>query len=334
MSDWILVIGFGSIGRRHFNNLRQLGCPDVRLLRTTSGRAGAFPNPPDAKVYSRMQDALADGPSVVVVANPTSMHVDAATQAMAAGAHLLLEKPVSADAESADRLLGDASSRAVVCSMAYCFRYHPLYSGLRDAVQAGRIGRPFHAHAHQASFLPRWHPWEDYRTGYAARADLGGGVVRTLDHDLDMLRWTLGRPTQVLASAASLSGIGVTVEDTADMIFRFPDRLQAHVHVCFGRQDYSRAFWVVGEQGTLKLDWSAGTLVFADGKEAQTLVQLPGDFDLNTIYLEMARDALAGMGEQPPRAAVPLADGVAAVRMALAALESSRRGTLVELESD
>jgi predicted dehydrogenase len=216
--------------------------------------------------------------------------------------------------------------------MAYCFRYHPLYQALRKAVHAGEIGRVFHAHTWQASYLPGWHPWEDYRTGYAARADLGGGVLRTLDHDLDLLRWVLGQPRAVLASAGTLSGIGVEVEDTADMIFRFSGPLQANSHVCFGRQDLCRGFWAIGEEGSATVDWGRGTLTINRGKDIARVVSLPPGYDLNQAYLEMLRDAVGGFAEDPPRAAVPLADGVAALEMALGALESSSSGRLIPLK--
>lgn len=95
--DWFLVVGYGSTGRRHFQNLLKLGFKDVRLLRSGTGRVGAFESPVDVKVYTELEDALMDRPSVVVVANPTSLHVPIAKAALESGACVFLEKPVSAD---------------------------------------------------------------------------------------------------------------------------------------------------------------------------------------------------------------------------------------------
>ena len=124
--------------------------------------------------------------------------------------------------------VGDGLSALHAAAASWRARFEPLTVGItgsvgktsmKEAVAEGRIGRPFHARTWQASYLPGWHPWEDYRTSYAAREDLGGGVVRTLDHDLDMVRWTMGQPIEVLASASS-AALGLSVEDTADMVFR------------------------------------------------------------------------------------------------------------------
>jgi len=329
--DWILVVGYGSIGRRHYRNLLSLGRSDVRLLRTHWDRPGAFADPDGVVVYREQSAALADKPGVVIVCNPTSLHAATARAALAGDASVLLEKPVSGDLDSGRQLLADADRLGGPVSMAYCFRYHPLYRALREALAAGRLGRVFHASTWQASFLPDWHPWEDYRTSYAARADLGGGVVRTLDHELDMVRWTLGQPEQVLASAGSFSGIGVEVEDTADMIFRLRGGAQAAVHVSFARRDPARGMCVVGEAGSASLDYAAGRLTIMKGKDRDEVVDLPADFELNSIYVDMLSDALTGFEADPPRAAVPLADGVAALEMAVAALQASDDGRAVQL---
>lgn len=331
-SHWILVVGYGSIGRRHFRNLQSLGHDDVRLLRTSGPRPGAFESPPGVKVYHSLADALADGPWLVVVANPTSLHADTAAAALKAGANVLVEKPVAGDMKSARKILAAQKDSPAMVSVAYCFRYHMLYRQLHDAVKGGRLGRVFHAHTWQASYLPSWHPWEDYHASYAARAELGGGVVRTLDHDLDMIRWIMGQPVEVLASAGAMSGIGLEVEDTADMIFRFAGGTQASAHVSFGRRDYCRGMWVVGEAGSANLDWNAGTLTITAGDEVAEKVSLPGDFELGTIYVDMLRDALAGFAASPASPAIPLADGMAALEMALGALASSENGKSVCLK--
>lgn len=331
MSDWILIAGYGSIGRRHFRNLKSMGYGDVRLVRSGRKPTEGFETPSDTFAYENLESALADGPRMVVVANPTSLHVDVARAAMLAGASVLLEKPVCTSVDEARELEAEVFAANGICSMAYCFRYHPLYAALADLVHAGRLGRVFHLHTWQASFLPDWHPWENYLEGYAARSDLGGGVVRTLDHDLDLIRWIAGQPTEVIAAAGSLSGIGVEVEDTADMIFRFPERKQAHVHVSFGRRDYTRGMWVVGEDASASLDWTRGTVVLRDGKQVIDEIFLPNDYDLNNMYLEMAKDALDNFALDPPRAPVPLANGVAALEMATAALESSRTSKAVSI---
>lgn len=318
---WVLVVGYGSIGRRHWQNAMSLGCLDVRVARCGPTRTGAFPDPPGAPVYTDLHAALEERPAIVIVANPTSLHASTAIAAMEAGAHVLMEKPL-ADGREAARTICDAQVRTGrVVSMAYVFRYHPLYRAMKEIVESGKLGRVFHVRSWQASYLPDWHPWEDYRISYAARAELGGGVIRTLDHELDMVHWLCGRPNEVLASVGTLSDLPLNVEDTADMIFSFAGRRQATVHVSFARHAPSRGLSIVGERGTADLDWQNGIVTVARGNELTTEASLDKGFDLNTVYRAMLKEALVAFERDD--AAVPLQHGIAALEMAEAALQSS-----------
>ncbi len=213
-SHWILVVGYGSIGRRHFRSLQSLGHDDVRLLRTSEPRPGAFESPPGVKVYHCLADALADGPSLVVVANPTSLHADAAAAALKAGANVLLEKPVAGDMKAAQKIVAAQKDSPATVSMAYCFRYHMLYRQLYDAVKGGRLGRVFHAHTWQAGDLPSWHPWEDYHASYAARAELGAFDKFTIDSSRVIAQ---SAETNLTASISQIFDADIAVE-TANFI--------------------------------------------------------------------------------------------------------------------
>ncbi len=182
-----LIAGLGSIGRRHFRNLRALGENDLVLYRTNRA---TLPNDELAgsPVETDLAQALAGKPDVVIVSNPTSLHLDTAIPAARAGCHLFLEKPISHSLERVDELAAAVRQSGSRVLVGFQFRFHP---GLRKAaalLAEGAIGKPLAFHVHWGEYLPGWHPWEDYRQGYAARSDLGGGVVLTLSHPLDYLR--------------------------------------------------------------------------------------------------------------------------------------------------
>lgn len=330
-----LIVGFGSIGRRHYCNLRSLGIKDIHILR--SGRSGRqrLPSPADATIHFDLESALNCSPDFAVVANPTSLHAGAAESLLAASVPVLLEKPVDSCLKRAGRIQAACRHHGVPVSMGYVFRYHPLYQRVQREVSSGRLGRIFHVRLWQASYLPQWHPWEDYRVSYAARRDLGGGVVKTLDHELDMLQWLLGQPQTALCCAGRLSALETDVEDVADMIFRYSNGAQANVHVSFARRDYSRGLSVVGEEGSCDLDWRDGSVSIHRTSEVERM-GLPADFDLNSAYVELLSDAIAGFAARPPRASIPLSEGIAALQMAAAALRSSqlhREVSLAELNT-
>ena len=172
-----LIAGLGSIGRRHFRNLIALGETEIILLRS---RRSTLPDDELAgyPVETDLDEALRKHkPDAVVVANPTALHLDAAIPAAQAGCAILLEKPVSNSLERLDVLEQAAQKSGSGILVGFQFRYHPTLNKARELIRAGALGKVLTAHAHWGEYLPNWHPWEDYRQGYAARAELGGGKL-------------------------------------------------------------------------------------------------------------------------------------------------------------
>ena len=165
---------------------------DIVLLRT---RKATLPDdeladfPLETDIHEALQKHK---PDAVIVANPTALHLDVAVPAAAAGHHMLLEKPVSDSLDRLDVLQGAAQKSGSRILVGFQFRYHPTLNQARELIQLGALGKILTVHAHWGEYLPQWHPWEDYRQSYAARADLGGGVIVTFTHPLDFLRSLVG----------------------------------------------------------------------------------------------------------------------------------------------
>ncbi|MBU2609594.1 MAG: Gfo/Idh/MocA family oxidoreductase [Chloroflexi bacterium] len=214
-----LIAGLGSVGRRHLRNLKALGETDILFYRThratlSDDELAGLP------VETDLRRALAQKPDAVIVANPTSMHLDVAIPAAEAGCAILLEKPVSGFLDGLDELAAAAQKSGSRILVGFQFRFHPSLQKAADLLRAGAIGRILLVRAHWGEYLPDWHPWEDYKQGYAARADLGGGAARSLTHPLDYLRWLCGDVQSLWAFTGAL-GLGLSVEDTADIGLRF-----------------------------------------------------------------------------------------------------------------
>jgi predicted dehydrogenase len=125
-------------------------------------------------------------------------------------------------------------------------------------ISDGEIGRVISAHVHFGEYLPAWHPWEDYRKGYAARADMGGGVVLTQCHSLDYLPWLVGDVDQVWGFTAKLSDLEVDVEDTAKIGLRFANGALGSIHLDYNEQPPAHYFEVVGTMGSLQWNLADG----------------------------------------------------------------------------
>lgn len=325
-----LIAGYGSIGRRHLNNLKALGETDLMLYRT---HHSTLPEEETRgiPVETDLHAALAHRPDAVVVANPSSLHLDVAIPAAAAGCSILMEKPISHSEERIDDLRQALQNGGGQFLTGFQFRFHPGLRKVAEWLSAGEIGTPVSARAHWGEYLPGWHPWEDFRKSYAARPELGGGVVNTLCHPLDYLRWLLGEIDSLWAFTSDNSELHLEVEDTADIGLRFTDGTQATVHLDYlmrpGRHDLE----IIGDRGTIQWDNATATARLYRASDQQWIEAAPpAGFERNQLFLaEMAHFIRVVKNEEPPLCT--LEDGIAALKTVAAIHRSAREGCLVKL---
>jgi len=317
-----LIAGLGSIGRRHLRNLLALGQRDIVFYRT---HRSTLPDDELAEfpVETDLQRALTRyRPDAVIVANPTALHLAVAVPAAQAGCHLLLEKPIAHDLRGVDALQQAVEENRVQVLVGFQFRFHPTLNTVRQWLSEGRIGKPLFARAHWGEYLPAWHPWEDYRQSYAARADLGGGVVRTLSHPLDYLRYLLGEADVAWAHTAHISPLELQgVEDFAEIGLRFRQGALGSVHLDYFQRPPAHWLEISGAEGTLRWDYASGEAVAynAAGEKTATAA-LPPQWERNAMFLdEMAHFVDVAQGKTAPRCT--LEDGVRALALSLDALK-------------
>lgn len=337
-----LIAGLGSIGRRHFRNLIALGEKDIVLLRT---RKATLPEDELAgyPVETDLQEALnKHKPDAIIVANPTSLHLDVAVPAAEAGCDILLEKPVSHSLERLDEFQNVAQKSGSKILVGFQFRYHPTLNQVRELIRSNTLGRILTVHAHWGEYLPQWHPWENYRQSYAARADLGGGVIVTLTHPLDYLRYLLGEVDSLWSFNGHISPLELDVEDIAEMGLKFVNGAVGGVHVNYFQRPPVHRLEIVGTSGTLRWDNADGILhfyqmpasfgSFSDNPPAAVVETFspPEGFERNQLFVAQTRhflDVVRGEAEPVCR----LEDGVMALRLALAAYESQRTERIVKV---
>jgi predicted dehydrogenase len=326
-----LIAGLGSIGRRHLRNLRALEQEDIILYRTHQATL------PDAELgdlptFTELSLALAENPDGVIVANPTALHLEVAIAAAKAGAALLIEKPVSDSLAGLGELQSARKLSGKPAMVGFHFRFHPVLNQVKTLLESGQLGKSLSARAHWGEYLPGWHPWEDYRRSYAARAELGGGVVNTLSHPLDYLRWLLGEVESVSAWIGKISDLELNVEDHADILLRFTGGEVASVHLDYYQRPPSHTLEITCEDGRILWDNATGEAqIFHAQSDTANLLVPPEGFERNQMFLdEMATFVRLCQGETLPHCT--LADGIRAQELVLAIKQSAAQdGCMVRL---
>lgn len=284
-----LIAGLGSIGRRHLRNLLALGMKDIVLYRTHLGTIdddefNQF------TVETDLQAALAHKPDGVIISNPTALHLEVAIPAAEMGCSLLIEKPISHNLENIPKLEKALSKHGGQALVGFQFRFHPTLQRVAGWLQQGEIGHPLAFHAQWGEYLPDWHPWEDYRKGYAARADLGGGVVRTLCHPLDYLRWFFGDPCALWAFTGKVSKLELQVEDTAEIGIRFDKGAVGTLHLDYYRRPPLHRLDITGSKGAIEwVNHTGVARIYRVETDAWESCLPPEGFERNDLFLAELR---------------------------------------------
>ena len=239
MTAGALVIGHGSIGARHARLLRELGCRTAVVSRR---EVEEHPR------YGSLEEALrAETPDYVVVANETAHHVSTLEALARAGfeGRVLVEKPLASGGFALP------SHRFAAAFVGYQLRFHPVLRALRSRLAGQKI---LSAQAYVGQYLPDWRPGTDYRTSYSARADLGGGVLRDLSHELDYLAWIFGPWRRLAALGGRLSRLEIDSDDCWGVILAFADCPVATLQLNYLDRPGRRELVVVTDDHTYRAD--------------------------------------------------------------------------------
>lgn len=353
----LLVVGCGSIGRRHLGNLKTLGASRLLAFDPSSERRAAAQADFGAHAVATLEEGMealrtpggsstaqvvatvgADGAShgphgAVLLCSPTALHLEQAHQAVQARAHLFIEKPINHVREGVPELLREADARGVRILVGCNFRFDRGLRRMKEALTAGAVGRPLMASATFGQYLPDWHPWEDYRKGYSARKELGGGILLDAVHEMDAVRWLLGEVEAVSCFAGRVGDLEVDVEDHADLLLRFTSGITGQVHVDYLRRSYHRGVEVHGTEGSLIWNFQERELRRYDAESKEWSVEewkADPDYSVNAMYLDEMRHFLQVVQGGEPS----IQDGWEGLRVldiALAARRSSRSGKVEPL---
>ena len=329
MADWAkyraLVVGCGSIGRRHAKNLKSLGLRGLAFCDTNVEALQQCRKDVEGELFSNYGEALGSfKPDLVLVCTPPVYHVEEALLALRARAHVFIEKPLSHESSGVEILIAEARRHDRSVQIGYNLRFHPGLQILKELIDSGKIGRVLWLNVEAGQYLPDWRPWQNYRESYSARKELGGGIILDGSHELDYICWLLGRPTEVSCRAEHLSGLEVNVEDSAWIYLTFPERRRAELHLDFVQRTYTRTCKVVAETGTALWDFTSQEVRWFSADEPGWH-SIPYVFEANDMYVAEMRHFLESLG----RGTGPLIDleqGRDLIRVVEAAKKSSSEG--------
>ena len=328
MINNIGIIGLGSIGQRHLRLAKELRPKlNISAVRSGMGKKVEEEKLLNAVVHS-LEEAIDSGIEAAIIATPSVYHIQQAIELMERGIHVLIEKPLSHSLNNINELLKVRKKSKVVGLVGYCLRYNLGALKFNELLNNNKIGQILHVQVDCGSYLPDWRKRQDYRESVSAKAELGGGVLLELSHELHYIRWFFGNMKSVFANIQNSGTLDIDVEDSADIIFEAEQGYSVSAHLDFNSGSIRRKCIARCSNGDLIWDIVANKVIWQPGDGLEEITTYQNDYDY--IYKEQLIHFFNCIeGEEQPL--VSIHDGAIILNMIESAKKSHKIGKKVAI---
>ena len=325
----VVVIGYGSIGKRHVKNL--LANSNYDIIICTKQKNPKLFDKKRCFVVRTFQECLLHKPVIGFVTNVSSEHIKTSLLLAKAGCDMFIEKPLSNSLENSEKLLNVVKREKLVTLMGCNLRFHKCINKIKDLLVEKKIGRVISAKIECGTYLPDWHPYEDYRKSYASRNDLGGGVVLTCIHELDYLYWFFGEIKEVFSMTGKFSDLKIKADDLSAMILKFKNNVIAEVHLDYFQRPDIRSCKVIGTKGTIYWDSITNQVKLYDfnTKKWKTEVKI-NNYNKNDMYVKEIKHFIQCINHKE-KSINDISQGIYVTKIALAVIKSAKLKKIMTL---
>ena len=318
----ILIVGLGSIGKRHLTN----------ILSTTNAEIIVYTKRPDlhssikknVKIFNNLESCISENPEVAFITNETAYHIPIAKKLAKLGLDLFIEKPLSNTMKDVKELLQITKRKKLVTLMGCNLRFNRSIEKIKSLIEDRKIGKILSVKAECGTYLPDWHPNENYTKGYAARDDLGGGVVLTCMHELDYLYWFFGEIKEVFSLTGKFSNLKISTSDLSAIIMKFKNNIIAEVHLDYFQKPEVRSCKIIGTKGTIYWDSIDNEVKIYDFKKSKWVSELKiKKYNKNETYVKELKHFIQCINKNE-KSINDVSQGEYVLRLALGITKSSK----------
>ena len=248
----VLVVGTGSIARRHIKNLEELD--EITQIQVYSSRGSSLKDIPGNKTSEQKSLVNLEDVDFAIIANETHKHVPTALKLAKQGIHLFLEKPVSHKLQEAQELEKLTAEKGIMVFVGYNLRFLGVIQFLKKEIEKGRFGEIYFAQIEAGQFLPDWRPGRDHKDVFSAHKNKGGGVALELSHELDYMMCLFGFPSQWNFISKKVSRLEIDADDIFEGTFVFKEGFVCNVHLDYLQRSKRRTLKIVGSDGEVDCD--------------------------------------------------------------------------------
>lgn len=303
--DTIGIIGYGSIAQRHLSTLAAI-LPSCHFVIRTRQNSAIIPRQIKNRITitKEIDDFLRHKPKLTIIATPASEHAIGITNIIQNSKLVLIEKPISAAMSDAKIIHSAAKTNPGKVVVGYNLRFTEGVEVICRAMSKNQIGTIFRFDMTVGQSVDQWRTGRDYTCTTSCQQSRGGGVLRELSHEIDMVQFLFGMPMNLAATRGKAKFTHLDVEDTAFIQGSFlredvqgsshksPMHVFGTVNMDFTRIDPVRNVVVQGTSGTLNWDVLNGRITLKTLGETSELFYKPNDICMS--YSRMFIDIMQG----------------------------------------
>lgn len=325
------IAGTGFMGSTHARGWAETEAEISAFLAEEMALAEPLAERFEAKIYTDFEEML-DNVDLVDICTPTYLHHEMVMKSAAAGKHVMCEKPLARTLEQGREMVRTCRQKGVMLFPAHVVRFFPEYSGARDAVVRGDIGQPAVIRLARETFCPK----KASDNWFLDFEKSGGIILDLMIHDLDYAQWLCGEVESVYAKSIGIENAGLPF-DHALVILEHRSGALSHVEGswAFPPPEFHTRFEIAGRDGLITFDSDESTPIglhlHSGGSEDTPDIPLPASpLHKSPYHMEIERFYNAVKEGTPPP--VSAEEGLAALQIALAAIESAGSGVPVTLK--
>jgi len=278
----VLLVGCGSIGRRHLRNLIALNkVKKIFVYSKVKNYLSGLKDKNKVSLVESLDDVKVD---LAIIANETYKHIDTALVLAKKRIHLFIEKPLSHILSGKLNLLKKIiSQNKIKVAIGYNLRFLGAIKFIKTILSQQTLGDIYCVKIEVGQYLPSWRNGRDYRVSYSASKRRGGGVALDLSHEIDYMRYFFGDPHSFKTVKAKVSDLKIDSEDIFEGIYIY-DRFICNVHLDYLQKNRKRIIRIEASKGYLVCDLiSKKIIIEINGKKK--IITDKKLFDLDKTYI-------------------------------------------------
>ena len=319
----LLIIGAGSIGKRHIKNAITLGISvnNIVVMDPREDRIEEVKKIGVIKTFTDFDLSLKEQFDAAIICSPTSLHIKQAIELARLKKHILIEKPLGLNLENINELVKIVKDNNLTVMLAYIFRFMPSIEAVKKKLDKAVIGKVLYFRGEFSEYLPDWHKYEDYRTFYMAEKKKGGGSILDQCHIMDLAHYLIGDFHSVQAANLKVSSLEISADDISEMIIRHENKVISSIHTDIFGRSHKKNLEIKGEEGNIHWDFYKNEVQIYDSKNEKLEILNEFEKDVNQSYIDELKHFITCFKEDKKNKA-SLEEGIHTMKLILAAEKS------------